>query len=54
MFRYVKRYAGDHQNKIKAHCIFRYNEPVSPQLAAQLAQADSPSTVSTNLNILFS
>ncbi|KAI0090188.1 onanonoxo-7-onima-8-eninoihtemlysoneda [Irpex rosettiformis] len=41
---YVKRYAGDHRNKIKAHCLFRYNEPVSPHLAAKLAQADAAST----------
>ncbi|KAI0701225.1 onanonoxo-7-onima-8-eninoihtemlysoneda [Cytidiella melzeri] len=35
---YIKRYAGEHRNKINAHCLYRYNDPVSPHSAAQLAQ----------------
>lgn len=34
--RHVKRYGGKLTELIDAECLFRYNEPVSPHLAARL------------------
>jgi hypothetical protein len=31
------RYAGSHKHLVHTECLFRYEEPVSPHLAAQLA-----------------
>ncbi|EIM91031.1 PLP-dependent transferase [Stereum hirsutum FP-91666 SS1] len=34
---HVLRYAGAHKQFIKANCLFRFDEPLSPHLAAQMA-----------------
>ncbi|KAI0784460.1 onanonoxo-7-onima-8-eninoihtemlysoneda [Abortiporus biennis] len=34
---YVKRFAGPHKSNIVTDCLFRFGEPVSPELAARLA-----------------
>jgi len=34
---HVKRYAGPHTALINAHCLYRFDEPVSPHLAAGMA-----------------
>jgi len=36
-FRHVKQYAGPHTALINAHCLYRFDEPVSPHLAAGMA-----------------
>jgi dethiobiotin synthetase/adenosylmethionine--8-amino-7-oxononanoate aminotransferase len=33
----VNRYAGPHQALVHAHCLYRFDEPVSPHLAAGMA-----------------
>ncbi|KIM84796.1 hypothetical protein PILCRDRAFT_817597 [Piloderma croceum F 1598] len=35
--RHITRYAGSHKHLLHTDCLFRYEEPVSPHLAAQLA-----------------
>jgi dethiobiotin synthetase/adenosylmethionine--8-amino-7-oxononanoate aminotransferase len=35
--RHITRYAGSHKHLVYTDCLFRYDEPVSPHLAAQLA-----------------
>jgi hypothetical protein len=37
MCRHVNRYAGPHQALVHAHCLYRFDEPVSPHLAAGMA-----------------
>ncbi|KAH8991362.1 PLP-dependent transferase [Lactarius hatsudake] len=34
---HVKRYAGLHGDLVNAHCLYRFDEPVSPHLAANMA-----------------
>jgi len=34
---HIMRYAGSHKHLVHTECLFRYEEPVSPHLAAQLA-----------------
>ena len=34
--RFVKRFTGPYQERIKSDCLFRYKEPVSPHLAFRL------------------
>jgi hypothetical protein len=36
-WRHITRYAGSHKHLLHTDCLFRYKEPVSPHLAAQLA-----------------
>jgi dethiobiotin synthetase/adenosylmethionine--8-amino-7-oxononanoate aminotransferase len=40
-FRHVKRFAGRHSDLVHVKCLFQYEEPVSPHLAAKLAQQKS-------------
>jgi hypothetical protein len=44
-FRFVKRYSGAEKSRVQTGCLFRYDEPVSPHLAAQIAGG----TVSPNI-----
>lgn len=36
--RHIKQFSGTFRDRIQTHCLFRYNNPVSPHLAAQLSQ----------------
>ena len=38
--RHVNRYAGPHEALVHAHCLYRFDEPVSPHLAAGMAAAE--------------
>ena len=40
MCRHVNRYAGPHEALVHAHCLYRFDEPVSPHLAAGMAAAE--------------
>jgi hypothetical protein len=44
--RHVKRYAGPHGALVNAHCLYRFDEPVSPHLAADMAAEKEGSRVS--------
>jgi hypothetical protein len=44
--RHVKRYAGPHRALVNAHCLYRFDEPVSPHLAADMAAGKEGSQVS--------
>lgn len=35
--RHIKRHAGPQRILVNAHCLFRFDEPVSPHLAADMA-----------------
>jgi hypothetical protein len=35
--RHMKRYAGPHGDLVNAHCLYRFDEPVSPHLAVNMA-----------------
>ena len=35
--RHVKRYAGPVGDLVNAHCLYRFDEPVSPHLAVKMA-----------------
>ena len=37
MCRHVNRYAGPHGALVHAHCLYRFDEPLSPHLAAGMA-----------------
>ncbi|KAI0067370.1 PLP-dependent transferase [Artomyces pyxidatus] len=34
---HVKRYVGGHSSLVQAHCLYRFEEPLSPHLAAKMA-----------------
>lgn len=36
--RHIKRFAGGYKDKVYSACLFRFDEPVSPHLAARLAE----------------
>lgn len=36
--RFIKRFTGHLGSRVKTECLYRFNEPVSPALAARLAQ----------------
>ncbi|KAI0048950.1 PLP-dependent transferase [Auriscalpium vulgare] len=38
---HVKRYAGAHGGLVDAHCLYRFDEPLSPHLAAKMAAEKS-------------
>lgn len=44
--RHVKRYAGPHKHLVTAQCLYRFDEPVSPHLAARLATENKDAHVS--------
>ena len=35
--RHMKRYAGSHGDLVNVHCLYRFDEPVSPHLAVNMA-----------------
>ncbi|KAI0315562.1 PLP-dependent transferase [Amylostereum chailletii] len=34
---HVKRFAGAHRDRVHAHCLYRFDDPLSPHLAAKIA-----------------
>lgn len=46
--RHVNRYAGPHKALVNAHCLYRFDEPVSPHLAAGMAVEKAGARVSTS------
>ena len=46
--RHVNRYAGSHEALVHAHCLYRFDEPVSPHLAAGMAAEKAGTWVSIN------
>ncbi|KAF8558118.1 PLP-dependent transferase [Imleria badia] len=38
---HIKRYAGPHRHLLNTHCLFQYEDPVSPHLAVQMASQRS-------------
>ncbi|KAI0069964.1 PLP-dependent transferase [Panus rudis PR-1116 ss-1] len=38
---YIREYTRGHEPRVHAACLYRFNEPVSPQLAAQLATKEN-------------
>ena len=45
--RHVNRFAGPHKALVNAHCLYRFDEPVSPHLAAGMAAEKAGARVST-------
>ena len=48
--RHMKIYAGPHGDLINAHCLYRFDEPVSPHLAANMAAERGGAGVSEPLS----
>ncbi|GLB35315.1 putative PLP-dependent transferase [Lyophyllum shimeji] len=48
--KHIKRYAGS--RRVQADCLFRYDDPVSPHLAAQLSQRPSTPSDETLVNTI--
>lgn len=40
-YRRVLTLAGSHKNRVQSKCLFRFDDPVSPHLAARRANASS-------------
>jgi hypothetical protein len=48
--RHVNRYAGPHEALVHAHCLYRFDEPVSPHLAAGMASAEGKAGAWVSIN----
>ncbi|KAH0833175.1 pyridoxal phosphate-dependent transferase [Lanmaoa asiatica] len=44
---HIKRYTGSHRHLLNTHCLFRYEDPVSPHLAVRMASQRSEVESST-------
>ena len=49
--RHVNRYAGPQRALVNTHCLYRFDEPVSPHLAASMAAEKAGARVSV-INVL--
>ena len=49
--RHVNRYVGPHRALVKTHCLYRFDESVSPHLAASMAAEKVGARVSTNVTV---
>lgn len=53
LIRHVKRHAGSGKGRVHTGCLYRYDEPVSPHLAARLATDNDVSKVNLVLSFNF-
>ena len=50
--RHVKRYAGPYGDRVNAHCLYRFDDPVSPHLAVHMAAKGRSAGVRTHACLL--
>ncbi|KAF9020973.1 PLP-dependent transferase [Hymenopellis radicata] len=51
---HIQRYAGQHKQRVHTECLYQYQEPVSPHLAARLAAGDDESLIPTDATVVNS
>ncbi|KIY69063.1 onanonoxo-7-onima-8-eninoihtemlysoneda [Cylindrobasidium torrendii FP15055 ss-10] len=51
---HIQRYAGTHKDRVHTHCLYQYQEPVSPHLAARLAWESKNTVIPTDETVVNS